>query len=85
MLHAPRTICCLFALTLCAAVNSASAAPDKRPGIDKPHARNHVAAPRKAARPQSCGAFGAGFVRMPGSDSCVRFGGGVGMGVGAVP
>lgn len=85
MFHARRTICCLLAFTLCAAVNSASAAPDKRRGIKKTHTRSHASAPRKAARPQSCGEFGAGFVRMPGSDSCIRFGGGVGMGVGAVP
>ncbi len=38
--------------------------------------------PRK---PASCSEFGAGFVRMPGSDSCMRFGGGVGVGVGGVP
>ncbi|MCR6735405.1 MAG: hypothetical protein NVV83_15590 [Afipia sp.] len=66
-------------------MTSASEAPNKRPGIDKTHSRGHVAAPRKAARPQACGEFGPDFVRMPGSDSCIRFGGGVGMGVGAVP
>jgi len=32
-----------------------------------------------------CSKFGPGFVRMPGSDSCMRFGGGVGLGVGTVP
>lgn len=45
--------------------------------IQKPIARQHP--------DTSCGQFGAGFMRLPGSDSCVRFGGGVGMGVGAVP
>lgn len=34
------------------------------------------------AQPTGCTEFGAGFVRMPGSDSCVRVGGGVGVGVG---
>jgi hypothetical protein len=85
MFHARRAICCLLVLTLCAAVNSAFAAPDKRPSISKKHTRSHASAPRKSVRPQSCSEFGAGFVRMPGSDSCIRFGGGVGMGVGAVP
>jgi hypothetical protein len=33
----------------------------------------------------SCAQFGAGFMRLPGSDNCVRFNGGVGMGIGAVP
>lgn len=42
--------------------------------------------PLARSRPSaSCAEFGPGFVRMPGSDSCMRFGGGVGIGVGAVP
>ncbi|EKS31823.1 hypothetical protein HMPREF9696_04044 [Afipia clevelandensis ATCC 49720] len=56
----------------------------------RPHLRLKGAAqyqPLKPARPQrsACSEFGPGFVRMPGSDSCIRFGGGVGIGVGAVP
>lgn len=38
-----------------------------------------------AARPRqmtSCAQFGAGFVRLPGSDSCVHVGGGIDVGVG---
>ncbi len=87
MLHALRTIFCLFAVTICATITSASGAPEKRSGVNKPQARSYVPPPRKAAHPQStsCAEFGAGFVRMPGSDSCIRFGGGVGIGVGAVP
>lgn len=85
MRHALRTMSCLLAVTICGTMTSASAAPNKRHGISKTHQRSHRPAPRKAARPQSCGEFGTGFVRMPGSDSCFRFGGGVGLGVGAVP
>lgn len=85
MLPARRTIACLLAISICATMTSAFAAPEKHPGISKTHARSHAPAQRKAARPQSCFEFGTGFVRMPGSDSCVRFGGGVGLGVGAVP
>lgn len=48
----------------------------------KPPARKHIARPHQDT---SCAQFGAGFMRLPGSDNCVRFGGGVGMGVGAVP
>lgn len=76
---------CLLAVTLCGTMSPVSAAPNKRHGINTTHQRSHVPAPRKAARPQACSEFGAGFVRMPGSNSCIRFGGGVGMGVGAVP
>lgn len=86
-MHRPaRTISRLLAVILCATMNSASAAPEKRPGFNKRHSRSHVP-PRKAARPQttSCAEFGPGFMRMQGSDSCIRFNGGVGMGVGAVP
>lgn len=81
-----RTIPFLLAVTICSTMNSASAAPEKRPGFNKLHSRSH-APPRKAARPQatSCAEFSPGFVRMPGSDSCIRMGGGVGLDVGAVP
>ncbi len=40
----------------------------------KPIARPHQAT--------SCAQFGAGFVRAPGSDTCVRIGGGIDVGVG---
>lgn len=59
--------------------------PRQRPQTAKPV---HTAGQKPLARPRtttSCSEFGAGFVRMPGSDSCIRFGGGVEMGVGAVP
>lgn len=41
--------------------------------------------PMSRSQRSACSEFGPGFVRMPGSDSCIRFGGGVGIGVGAVP
>ncbi len=65
---------------------SAAAAPKEprdgkvtrhRTQVQKPIIRPH--------RETSCAQFGAGFTRLPGSDNCVRFNGGVGMGVGAVP
>lgn len=39
-----------------------------------------IAKPRQAT---SCAQFGAGFVRAPGSDTCVQIGGGIDVGVGA--
>jgi hypothetical protein len=55
--------------------------PHAAPSYDAPKAK-----PVARARPSaSCAEFGAGFVRMPGSDSCIRFGGSVGIGVGTVP
>ncbi|TKT74099.1 hypothetical protein YH63_020900 [Afipia massiliensis] len=60
--------------------------PRQRPQAAKP---DHTAKQQKPlTRPRTatpCSEFGAGFVRMPGSDSCVRFGGSVGIGVGTVP
>jgi hypothetical protein len=35
--------------------------------------------PRATAREESCGAFGAGFVRIPGTDACMKIGGWVTM------
>ena len=46
---------------------------------------HQTAKPQPVARPRtttSCSEFGAGFVRMPGSDSCIRVGGSIGAGVG---
>jgi hypothetical protein len=34
---------------------------------------------RATAREESCGAFGAGFVRIPGTEACVKIGGWVTM------
>ena len=39
--------------------------------------------PLRPRQPSSCSEFGAGFVRAPGSDTCVRIGGGVDIGIGA--
>jgi hypothetical protein len=74
----------LLAATVSLAAGSAFAEP-KEPRDGKA-ARERVTAPpqKPIARPQanSCAQFGAGFVRLPGSDSCVRMGGGVDVGVG---
>lgn len=71
---------------------SAASAQQLDPKVlrQRPHAATShdttKAKPLARSRPTtSCAEFGAGFVRMPGSDSCMRFGGSVGIGVGAVP
>lgn len=79
-------------VVFCAALASAAYAqqmetktPRQRPQAVKPD-QTVGQKPLARQRPStSCAEFGAGFVRMPGSDSCIRFGGGVGIGVGAVP
>jgi len=63
-----------------------SKTPRQRPQTAKPDHTTAGQKPLARQRPStSCSEFGAGFVRMPGSDSCVRFGGSVGIGVGTVP
>ncbi|CAN5308691.1 hypothetical protein BH10PSE11_BH10PSE11_06290 [soil metagenome] len=75
-----------------AALTSAALAQQLDPKVlrQSPHAATShdtaKAKPLARSRPSaSCAEFGPGFVRMPGSDSCIRLGGGVGIGVGAVP
>lgn len=58
-------------------------APRQRPQAQKQD--QPLKQPSARRQPTACSEFGTGFVRMPGSDSCIRFGGGVGIGVGAVP
>ncbi len=68
-----------------------SAAQAQQTGSKKPRPRPQARTqdqplkPSPRRQPAACSEFGPGFVRMPGSDSCIRFGGGVGIGVGAVP
>lgn len=93
IVNAHRTIRCLqafFALLLVALIASphvALAKPDRKLDQATQRQRTDTPRPKHTARPRpaSCAEFGSGFIRMPGSDSCFRFNGGVGMGVGAVP
>lgn len=92
----PQALAHIFRSITVAAVSAALAStahaqqmdtktPRQRPQATKP---DHTTKQKPLARPRtttSCSEFGAGFVRMPGSDSCVRFGGSVGIGVGTVP
>lgn len=86
----------IFRSTAMAMISAAliSAAHAQQMETKTPRQRPHAAKPDRTvgqkplARPRataSCSEFGAGFVRMPGSDSCIRLGGGVEMGVGSVP
>lgn len=84
-----RPLIVLAAVSLAAAVASTPSptfAAPKEPGDDKaPRQRATAPTPKPVARPRqatSCAQFGAGFMQMPGSDSCVRIGGGVDVGVG---
>lgn len=71
-----RAVIVVQAMTLCQAANSAAIAqtliePNSRPKTQTPGA----AKPQPALRSKACSAFGAGFVQIPGSDTCVKIGG----------
>ncbi|RIK98550.1 MAG: hypothetical protein DCC74_04425 [Proteobacteria bacterium] len=54
---------------------------DRTPGAAARQAPSaHLAKPKPAVR--SCAEFGAGFVRLEGSDTCVRIGGYLDVGTG---
>lgn len=61
--------------------------PRQRSDTPQPRdAKSRDAKSRSVARPQpkaSCAEFGAGFVRMESTGSCVRLGGGIDVGVGS--
>lgn len=86
-----HTLRSIATAALSVALTSAASAQQSDPKVkrQRPHAApSHQTAkpqPVARARPAPCVEFGSGFVRMPGSDSCIRFGGDVGIGVGAVP
>jgi hypothetical protein len=64
------------------ALLSASAAPAQQFRDDKPGkpAKSLPLRPAKAANP--CAEYGAGFVRIEGSSTCVKIGGSLSVGVG---
>ena len=72
-------------LALVIAVLSAASAPAGEPGTPKP---DKYAPPSKllplkgAAAGNSCSAFGPSFVKVEGSDTCVRLGGAISVGAG---
>ncbi|WP_424626909.1 hypothetical protein [Bradyrhizobium sp. SYSU BS000235] len=75
----------LLAVLVSLAPMPAFAAPKEPPGGKTPRQRVTTPPDRPIAKPRqatSCAQFGAGFVRAPGSDTCVRIGGGIDVGVG---
>lgn len=52
------------------------------PNPDKHAASDRLPAPKRAGSFNSCAAYGPGFVKVEGTDTCVKFGGAVSIGVG---
>lgn len=86
MTHAPIAMRIVIAIVISASAWSNSFA---QPATDKPRRlkSQNIEAQKpvqtvRPRQPSSCSEFGPGFVRAPGSDTCVRVGGGVDVGVG---
>jgi hypothetical protein len=63
----------------------ASRAPAEQPGIQKPDRTTPPAGTlpvKPATSANSCAAYGAGFVKLEGSETCVKVGGAASVGVG---
>jgi hypothetical protein len=73
-----RTIFLIIVLVLSALPASAQQSRDRKP--DKPAASVPLRPARAAVNP--CAEYGAGFVRIEGSSTCVKIGGYVSVGVG---
>ena len=76
LLRRTRVRAVTVVLTLCQAATSGVIAqtliePNSRPKSQPPG----LAKPQPALRTKACSAFGAGFVQIPGSDTCVKIGG----------
>ncbi len=66
----------VLTMTLCEAVSSGAIAqtlidPNSRPKSQPPG----LAKPQPALRTKACSAFGAGFLQIPGTNTCVKIGG----------
>lgn len=79
----------LVLLSVIALVAPAAAEPQPRRTAPKPAPKTAPKTAPNSDRPKvvrpsrdPCAEFGPGFTRAPGSDTCVRFGGGIGVGVG---
>jgi hypothetical protein len=62
---------------------AAAAEPSSSQKPNKPAISGRLLPLKGAGAANSCAAYGAGFVRLAGSDTCVKIGGAVGVGLGS--
>ena len=62
---------------------AAAAAPSSSQKPDKPLASGRLLPLKGAGAGNSCAAYGPGFVKLDGTDTCVKIGGAVGIGAGS--
>jgi len=75
----------LLAITIPMLIGAATAAaePPGRAKSDQATPEARQLPLKRATSGNSCAAYGAGFVKVEGSDTCVKVGGSIGFGVGA--
>lgn len=59
--------------------STAVAEPSGTPHAQKPAAADRLLPTKRPASANSCAAYGQGFVKLAGSDTCVKLGGGIGI------
>jgi hypothetical protein len=73
----------LLILSSLITIGSAVAETPARPSIERSTPTGKVLPLRGAGGPNPCAAYGAGFVRVEGSGTCVKIGGAIDVGVAA--
>ena len=63
-------------------LGSASAEPSGGQKLDKSGTSDRLLAVKRPGGVNSCAAYGAGFVKLEGTDTCVKIGGAVSIGAG---
>ena len=71
----------LLAIVLAVLPASAALSDGQKP--DKPAAKGKLLPVKPAGSGNACAAYGAGFVKVEGSDTCVRVGGALSIGAGS--
>jgi len=72
----------LVVTTLVLTGATAQAEPPSKPKSDKPATSGKVLPLKRATSGNSCAAYGAGFVKIEGTETCMKIGGGIGIGGG---
>ncbi len=73
-----KTLILIFALLPAIAL----AEQPRRPTSGKPMASAKSLPLKRAAQPNACAEYGVGFVKVEGSDTCIKIGGAIGIGGG---
>ena len=75
-----RKLCLTIVMVLCAC--SASAESTRPLKLDTPATTDKAAPLKGKASSSACAAYGAGFVKVEGTDTCVQVGGSISVGAG---